>query len=124
MKFRTEVSIYKQKSIIYQQMKAKYSIYQLNTSDEGKKLLHLTFADIHEKVNPALYDKVWDGEIEYEKNPIKAIEAEIGTDLPAGFYGHMLSISDIIVINSEEAFYVDGTGYKKLGDDVLSKLVA
>lgn len=104
-------------------MKAKYSIYQLNTSDEGKKLLHLTFSEINGNVKPALYNKVWENNIEYEDNIIKAIEVEVGTDLPSGFYGHMLSISDIIVVDDKTVYYVDGTGYKELNNEVLSELL-
>lgn len=104
--------------------KSNYSVYQLKKTDEGMKLLHLTYKDLGGKVNGKNYEKVWDSEIEYEdsEEAHRKVAAELGKDLPAGFYGHMISVSDIIVIDGEAAYYVDATGYKKLGDEVLASL--
>ena len=99
----------------------KYSVYQLKKTDEGMKLLHLTFNEVGSQINAGNYEKVWDGEVEGEQ-PWKIVAAELGKDLPAGFYGHMITVSDVIVINGTDAYYVDATGYKKLPSDFTSNL--
>lgn len=105
-------------------IKVKYSVYQLKKTDEGMKLLHLTYKDAEKKLKAKNYEKVWDSEIEYEaeEDPVRKVASELGKDLPQGFYGHMISVSDIIVINDEEAYYVDATGYKNLPIDFVANL--
>lgn len=92
----------------------KYSIYQLNKTEEGKKLLHATYKDAAKRITPKLYEKVWTGEIEQgdAKTVVDAIMKELANGLPTGFYGHEISVSDIIVLEDGTANYVDATGYE------------
>ena len=111
-----------------------YSIYQLNDSNEAKKRLHMVFDDIEAKFDGKLYNKVWEGEYEptkedeaaeYQDENIKLLNCivkDLNKDLPHGFYGHMVTTSDVIVINDEEAWYVDEKGYKLLDGEALANL--
>ena len=107
--------------------KTNYIIYQLNDSDEAKKRLHMLYSNIEAKFDASLYDKVWEGEyepteedekLEYADDNIKLLNCivkNLNADLPRGFYGHMITTSDIIVIDGN-AWYVDETGYKLIAD--------
>jgi hypothetical protein len=104
--------------------KSKYSVYQLKKTDDGMKLLHLTFEQAKSRINAKNYEKVWSDEIEYNDNeePWRKVAASLGKDLPIGFYGHMISVSDVITIDDEAAYYVDATGYQKLNDEFLANI--
>ena len=106
--------------------KSKYSVYQLNKTDDGKKLLHLTFDQAKNRLNAKNYEKVWGDIVEYDaekEEPWRKVAAALGKDLPTGFYGHMIAVSDVIVIDDEAAYYVDATGYQKLNDEFLANLL-
>lgn len=94
----------------------KYSIYQLKQTNEGKKLLFLTYDEIHGKVNSKNYEKVWDGEIDDVENPLDKIYENLGQTLPKGFYGHTPSISDVIALEDGTSYYIDQIGFKLLDD--------
>ena len=119
-------------------MNATYTIFQLKPTDAGKDLLHQTFKAINGKVNPDNYDKIWTDEVEWDEvetpfanrpfmPAIQLIEKALGNDLPSGFYGHMLTVSDIIILQFDnadpEGYYVDAIGYKHLDDEVINKLM-
>ena len=107
--------------------KVKYSVYQLKKTEEGMKLLHMTYKNVEHQLNTSNYEKVWEDELSYnedKEDPVRVIASKLGKDLPKGFYGHMISVSDIIVINDESAYYVDAVGYKELPIDFVSKLSA
>lgn len=92
----------------------KYSIYQLKQTKEGKSLLFLTYDEIHGKVNPKNYEKVWEGTVEDDEHPLDSIYKELGLSLPKGFYGHTPSISDVIVLEDGTANYIDHIGFKQI----------
>ena len=110
-----------------------YTIYQLNDSDEAKKRLHMVFDDIKAKFDGRLYNKVWNGTYEPTEDDEKidchdenikllnCIIKDVNKDLPRGFYGHMVTTSDIILIDND-AWYVDEKGYKLLDGETLVNL--
>lgn len=94
----------------------KYSIYQLNGSKESKELLFETYDSVKGRVDKKNYEKVWTGDI-CGKDIVESIYESLGKDLPIGFYGHTLSISDIIVLESGEAYYINDIGFVKLDEN-------
>lgn len=92
----------------------KYSIYQLNQTELGKSLLFLPYDKVRNKVDARNYDKVWEGEVEDLETPCRTICAELANNLPAGYYGHVPTVSDVIVFDNGTAFYIDVVGYKEI----------
>ena len=114
-------------------MTVNYAIYQLKHTDRGMNLLHLPYNELKNGVDAKDYEKVWSEDMdftiskdlqnsEFEKNGINAIVKKLSNDLPEGFYGHMPSVSDIIVLNNEEAWYIDAKGYKLLPAGIVADL--
>ena len=92
----------------------KYSIYQLKQTEVGKSLLYLTYDEAKTKINANNYEKIWEGEID-SKNPLQDICTELAKELPAGYYGHVPTVSDVIVLEDGTAHYIDVIGYKQIG---------
>lgn len=80
--------------------------------DEHKK--------VYGKVDEKLYKKVFDGDLKLRGNEEGALALErvyealnIG-EKPEGYTGTSLSVSDIVVLENGEAYYVEPFGYAKL----------
>lgn len=95
----------------------KYSIYQLNDSKEGKALLFETYDNVKNKVDKKNYVQVWTGDIEESDDIVDDIYKAFGVSLPIGFYGHTPSISDVIVLENGEAYYINDIGFAKLDEN-------
>ena len=96
-----------------------YSIYQLNDSPE----LHyhrFTSLDSLEKdklsIDKANYNLVYTDTLKSD-DTLDSIYMKFNTDHPNDFFGHSLSISDIVSINKEgkaTAYYVDTFGFREI----------
>ena len=100
-----------------------FTIYQLNDSEESKAKLGLVWDKVKQSFDAGLYNKVWsdaydltDEEAKTEITALNAIVGKLNKDLPRGFYGHMVTISDIIMAD-DVLWYVDEIGYKKIDCD-------
>ena len=114
-------------------MKVNYCIYQLKHNDAGMVRLHRTYDEVKGHIQAQYYESVWEEKnfqyepeenavSEFEKNGINAIIKKLSSDLPEGFYGHVPSVSDIIVLDDKSAWYVDATGYKELPVELIEEL--
>lgn len=66
-------------------------------------------------VNPALYDKVFDGAVDV--SDIEDIYRIFNAEMPAGYEGHSLSVSDVVEIVKSDSikpgfYYCDSIGFK------------
>lgn len=65
--------------------------------------------------NPDNYLVVYDDQI--ETNDFNAIFRKFNLDIPLGYLGHSLSISDVIELYDEEGstfYYVDSGGFRRI----------
>lgn len=93
----------------------RFKIYQLKA--EGREFLFRMCPE-GRKVNGNLYELVYEGDIE-KTEPIGALLENIfgklnSGDKPNGYFGHSLSVSDIVVFENGDAHYCNPIGFKKL----------
>ena len=116
-----------------------YSIYQLKENDDNR---HLRFAKFNELENGLadikaenyyqVYRDKYEDNIDMTKSSeqlslCNSLYSLLNSDMPMplGWYGHSLSVSDIITLekgNIKSAYYVDAVGYKKLPDTFVDEL--
>lgn len=122
------------------QQPVKYEIYQLKDTDENH---FLRFAPLGYLKNGVAdikgtnYYQVYSAEYENGVDMSDASERYYalenlfrnfnGAEEPLGYIGHSLSVSDIVVLkqgSNQQAYYVDGFGYKELPSRVIDELDA
>ena len=90
-------------------------IYQLTNTD----YLFISFDRVIESGRmPTLddYKMVYEYEEETDKNTVSLLNdiySKFNVRRPEDFHGHSLSVSDVIVINDTDKYYVDRFGFKK-----------
>ena len=102
-----------------------FSIYQINTDRDDNRVCFLGLDTLerflHSKaVNPALYDRVYDGKLDC--NSLETIYEKFNIDHPSDYKGRSLSVSDVVEIREsdtlEKGFYfVDSIGFKQIPFD-------
>jgi hypothetical protein len=92
-------------------------IYQIdNEKDEN----HVNFSSLSEtkqnngEINPAIYRKVFDGEVECKSN--EDVYKKFNTDIPLSHTGHSVSVSDVIEADGG-FFFCDSVGFEKIEFD-------
>lgn len=95
-------------------MLQRIKLYQINSDRDA---LGLKFRPFREKTypDPACYDKVFDAQIDAD-NLEDAFSLFNSADRHPLFYGHSMSVSDVIVTD-EGAFYCDSIGFQKIDFD-------
>ena len=92
----------------------KYTILQLDTHNpdvvKDRKLFEpWNILNQHSKFDISQYKKVYEGEIQEEKNLLRTLESifeKFNLHHPSDFYGHSLSVSDVIVLDGV-SYYCD-----------------
>lgn len=115
------------------------SIYQLKEIDDNRYLRFASFNELENglaDIKSENYYQAYSGKYE-EKVDMTKISEQLSLcnslyrllnrdmPMPLGWYGHSLSVSDIITLekgNIKSAYYVDAVGYKKLPDIFVDKL--
>ena len=99
-----------------------YAIYQLKGGDELHGLRFEAYERAKDTINRTNYQIVYTGTLP-EGNTLPqrldALYRQFNIDRPPDFYGHSLSVSDVIVIRQNGAFsahYVDSIGFVELPD--------
>lgn len=100
-----------------------YAILQLKDIPETVYMKYLSL-DLQEKYNhklePALYEYAYSGDLPaFDKLDafLESVYTRFNSDRPADFYGHSLSVSDIVAIrqgNMISYHYCDSFGFKEL----------
>ena len=98
----------------------KVRIYQINKELDTENALFTGFdyAEKHGGVDSSTYRCVFDGSLDF--SDIEEIYALCNTEHPIGYYGHSLSVSDIVE-TGDGCYFCDSIGFKKLADFDLSK---
>ena len=92
----------------------KYTILQLDTHNpdvvKGRKLFEpWRLLNQHSKFDINQYKKVYEGEVQEEKNILRTLESifeKFNLHHPSDFYGHSLSVSDVVVLDGV-SYYCD-----------------
>ena len=102
-----------------------FSIYQINTDRDDNRVCFLGLDTLerlqHSKaVDPALYDRVYDGKLNC--NSLEAIYEKFNIDHPADYKGRSLSVSDVVEIRESDTlnpgfYFVDSIGFKSISFD-------
>ena len=98
----------------------KVRIYQINKEHDTENALFMgfDFAEKHGGVDPAVYKCVFDGSLDC--SDIEELYALCNAEHPIGYYGHSLSVSDIVELD-DGCYFCDSIGFKKLADFDSSK---
>jgi len=95
-----------------------FRIYQLKRGEDTRELQFESYDRLKESgqtLNPDHYVKVYEAELT-EGLSLEDIYTRFNIDHPKDFYGHSLSVSDVIVLHKDgkdSAHYVDRFGYKE-----------
>ena len=102
-----------------------FSIYQINTDRDNNRVCFLGLDSLerfqHSKeVDPALYDRVYDGKLDC--NSLETIYEKFNIDHPADYKGRSLSVSDVVEIRESDTlnpgfYFVDSIGFKSISFD-------
>ena len=101
--------------------KDQYTICQLRRLKENKKLMFIPYAKLENEPISTSYKKVYTGDIDElkcgENQILDKLFEKFNIDIPVGFTGHSLSVSDVIVLDiggKKSVYYVDSIGFKEL----------
>lgn len=104
-----------------------YAIYQLKDGDEPRGLRFKSYERAKDAIDRTNYQIVYTGTLP-EGNTLPqrldALYRQFNIDRPSDFYGHSLSVSDVIVIRQNgalSAHYVDSIGFVELPGFCSSK---
>ena len=93
----------------------KIRIFQINKEPDTKNALFMgfDFAEKHGGVDSSTYRCVFDGSLDF--SDIEEVYALCNAEHPIGYYGHSLSVSDIVELDNT-CHFCDSIGFKKLAD--------
>ena len=103
-----------------------YQIYQLRSTNENADISFMNYDYLlkqNRQVDFSNYRHVYQGEMKPDMN-LESIYTMFNIDKPEDFYGHSLSVSDIVVIRengAEKAYYVDSIGFREIPIDAAQK---
>ena len=102
-----------------------FSIYQINTDRDDNRICFLGLDTLErlqqsKAVDPALYDRVYDGKLDC--NSLETIYEKFNIDHPADYKGRSLSVSDVVEIRESDTlnpgvYFVDSIGFKSIPFD-------
>lgn len=102
-----------------------FSIYQINTDRDDNRVCFLGLDTLErfqysKKVDPALYDRIYDGKLDC--NSLEAIYEKFNIDHPADYKGRSLSVSDVVEIRESDTlnpgfYFVDSIGFNLISFD-------
>ena len=98
----------------------KYTILQLDSHNpdvvKGRKLfMSWNLLNQHSKFDISQYKKVYEGEVQEEKDILHTLESIFGKfnlQHPSDFHGHSLSVSDVVALDGVN-YYCDSYGWAK-----------
>lgn len=105
-----------------------YAIYQLKDTEDTRDYRFLSSSEMEHfglSVDKDNYEMVYSGELTADMS-LDSIYTTFNMALPDDFIGHSLSMSDIIVLDTDngmEAHYVDRAGYKNVPEFFAEKAI-
>lgn len=103
----------------------RYAIYQIAGATKGRdyRFMGMDFV-AYMKVDAADYSYVYGGRLSGGET-LDSLYEKFNINHPAGYEGHSLSVSDVVVLQKEgtaKAYYVDSFGFTELPDFVRQRL--
>lgn len=102
-----------------------FSIYQINTDRDNNRICFLGLDSLErfqrsKEVDPALYDRTYDGKLDCSS--LETIYEKFNIDHPADYKGRSLSVSDVVEIRESDTlnpgfYFVDSIGFKSISFD-------
>lgn len=91
----------------------KIKVYQIDHEKDGHnfKFMDYSFTEKHGGADPAVYKCVFDGYVDTED--LEGVYNLLNTQVPVGFNGHSLSVSDIVETENG-CYFCDSFGFKEL----------
>ena len=114
-----EITQRHQENALFEEPQDRYGIYQLREDRDGTDYRFMGMAYLQEQgitVDGADYHFVYGDELK-EGDTLETLYEKFNTDHPAGYTGHSLSVSDVVVLKKDgelTAHYVDSFGYQEL----------
>ncbi len=101
-----------------------YAIYQLKSIPENHLLRFASFSELDQPVRKENYDLVYTGLLPDGKEVgdhaiLEDLFIRFNLCRPDDFYGHSLSVSDVVVLRRDEevrSYYTDSFGFEQLPD--------
>ena len=101
-----------------------YAIYQLKSIPENHLLRFASFSELDQPVRKENYDLVYTGPLPDGKEVndhaiLEDLFIRFNLCRPDDFYGHSLSVSDVVVLRRDEevrSYYTDSFGFEQLPD--------
>ena len=91
----------------------KIKIYQITHDRRRLKFMRLDFVERHGGVDTSEYELTFDGEVDARDLEDVYVIFNDYARRPAGYCGHSLSVSDVVV-TEDGAYYCDSWGFVKL----------
>ncbi|MBQ3514310.1 MAG: hypothetical protein IJA32_11040 [Lachnospiraceae bacterium] len=88
-------------------------IYQINSKRDTENRLFMNLKT-GETVNPEIYDKVFEGEVETDS--LEGVFYIFNMNRPSDFIGHSMSVSDVVV-SDDKAYICQNVGFKEIEFD-------
>ena len=92
-------------------------IYQIDIEHDENRVKFCSLEETKKhngEISPAIYNKVFDGEMECKN--LEEVFQKFNIDTPPGHTGHTLSVSDIIETD-DEFYFCDKVGFEKIDFD-------
>lgn len=91
-------------------MKERYvEIYQIASDRDINHIAFEHYVDAQDRLYSDIYDLVWSGSVQADR--LDDIYTTFNIHRPSDFYGHSLSVSDVIWLDKDNVYYVDAFGY-------------
>ena len=100
--------------------KMQIRVFQINDEKDEDNLMFRSFNDVQQKggIDPAIYRQVYGGIVNCRD--IEGVFAMCNTKFPPGYYGHSMSVSDVVEVCEGEQkgfYYCDSIGFQKTDFD-------
>lgn len=99
----------------------KVKIYQVNSDRDENGVAFMSYGRLSRlqgssEIDSAVYDKVYDGEVDCEN--LEDVFLKFNIDRPTDFQGHSLSVSDVVEVYGDDKlagfYFCDSFGFKKV----------
>ena len=101
--------------------KMRIRVFQINDEKDENNIMFRGFSDVQKKggIDPTIYRQVYGGLVNC--SDIEGVFAMCNTKHPPGYFGHSMSVSDVVEICDGEDkgfYYCDSFGFKKTDFDI------
>lgn len=98
-----------------------FQIWQLKRSPALREKRFVGLNELRKKKLPVLkedYMMVWAATVEADQDVdcLEALYEQFNIYTPINFRGHLMSVSDVVVLDNQRAYYCDSIGWSQIKD--------